>query len=67
MFFMLSLLYFDLKEVFILVLVLFILIYRPLIDSKKLIKKGVIKKNEAWKLVIGYGHIKWFKELYLRK
>ncbi len=64
-FLMLSLLHFDFKEGFIVALALFIFLYRPLLDSSKLINKGVMERAEIWKLVIGYGHIKWFKELYL--
>jgi hypothetical protein len=64
---MLSLLHFNFMEGFIIALVLFIFLYRPLLDSKKLINKGVMKRAEIWKLVVGYGHIKWFKELYLER
>jgi hypothetical protein len=66
-FLMLSLLHFNFKEGFIVTLALFIFLYRPLLDSKKLFNKGVMKRAEIWKLVIGYGHIKWFKELYLER
>lgn len=55
------------KIAFVISLLFFALIYRPIIDGNRLSKKGVMKKNEIWKLLIGYGHIKWFKELYLEK
>jgi hypothetical protein len=55
------------NEIFVILLILYALIYRPIIDGNRLIKKGVIKKNEFWKLFIGYAHIKWFSELYLKK
>ena len=62
---MFSLLYFQLDVIFIVVLAIFVFLYRPVLDSRKLIKKGVMDRSDIWKLVVGYGPIKWFKELYL--
>ena len=55
------------KNTFVITLLFFALIYRPLLDGNRLIKKGVIKKNEIWKLFVFYGHIKWFRKLYFDK
>ena len=46
-------------------LLVYCLIYRPILDSYRLIQKGVIQKKDTWKMFVVFGHIKWFKELYL--
>lgn len=46
---------------------IYLFVYRTILDSYRLIQKGVIRKNEAWKMVFGFGHIRWFKELYLER
>jgi len=46
-------------------LLVYCLIYRPILDSYRLIQKGVIQKKDIWKMFVVFGHIKWFKELYL--
>jgi hypothetical protein len=57
----------EYKNTFVISLLFFALVYRPLLDGNRLIKKGVIKKREIWKLFVFYGHIKWFRELYFEK
>jgi hypothetical protein len=57
----------DQSKLFVIFLLFYAIIYRPFIDGYKLLRKKKITKKELWKLVIGYGHIKWFKDLYLKK
>jgi len=45
----------------------YILIYRGITDSFRLIQKGTIRNKDIWKMFVGFGHIAWFKELYLEK
>lgn len=59
--------FYDLNMIFVITLVFYAFVYRPIIDGNRLIKKGLIEKREIWKLLIFYGHIKYFKELYLEK
>jgi hypothetical protein len=56
----------DLKLYFVVSLLIFVFVYRPFLDSYKLIKRKIISKRDIWKLVLGYGQIKWFRELYLK-
>ncbi len=44
----------------------YLIIYRGILDSWRLIQKGTIRKNDIWKMFVG-GHVYWFKELYLIK
>ncbi len=44
----------------------YLIIYRGILDSYRLILKGVIARNDIWKMFVG-GHVYWFKELYLKK
>jgi len=52
---------------FAILMVLWALIYRPITDGTRLIKKGIIQKSEFWKLFIPFRRNEWFKELYFRK
>jgi hypothetical protein len=47
-----------------LLILLWAIIYRPIVDGIRLIKKGIINKNEFVKLFIPVWRRKWFKELY---
>ncbi len=67
LFLMITLLYLGLNRWFFISLLVFAFVYRPLLDGGRLIRKGVIKRNDRWKLFLGYGQVKWFKELYLKK
>ena len=53
--------------IFFIFLLFYALIYRPILDGIRLMKKGLLKKNEFWKLFVGYAHIRWFRKLYLEK
>jgi hypothetical protein len=64
---MITLQYLGLNRWFFLSLLIFAFVYRPLLDAGRLIRKGVIGRNDIWKLFVGYGHVRWFKELYLEK
>ena len=57
----------NLTWIFIIFLAFYVLIYRTIIDSEKLILKGVITKKNRWRLLIPFWHIKYFDELYLKK
>jgi hypothetical protein len=50
---------------FVVCLFLYALIFRPIVDSNRLIKKEVIRKKDIWKLFVPfYGRIIFFRELY---
>ena len=49
----------------VVLLLIYGVIYRPLVDGVRLIQKGVIRKSEIWKLFVPFFyHGKWFKQLY---
>ncbi len=50
---------------FVIAILIYALIYRPIIDGLRLISKQVITKRQFWKLFIPFWHAKWMKELYL--
>ena len=50
---------------FVIAILIYALIYRPIIDGLRLISKQVITKRQSWKLFIPFWHIKWMKDLYL--
>ena len=52
---------------FVILLLFYALVYRPIIDGYRLIEKGVISKKGFWELFIPFWSIKWFKELYFLK
>ena len=54
---------------FLISILSYALIYRPFLDGNRLYQKGLIKKNEIWKIYIPFNSIKFknFKELYLKK
>jgi len=52
---------------FAILMVLWALIYRPITDGIRLIEKGIIQKNEIWKLFIPFWRNNWFRELYFKK
>ncbi|MEI8113496.1 MAG: hypothetical protein WCI54_07700 [Bacteroidia bacterium] len=43
----------------------YIFIYRGITDSLRLLQKGTIRNKDIWKMFVGFGHITWFKQLYL--
>ncbi len=49
----------------LILLIIYCLVYRPILDSYRLIRKDVIRKKDIWKIFLGYGYVKWFRELYL--
>jgi hypothetical protein len=56
------------EPLFIISLLAYGLIYRPITDGIKLKRKGLIKdRKDYWKLFIWWAQLKWFKELYLKK
>jgi len=53
------------SNVFVLLLFLYIFIYRTYLDGYKLTKKNIITKREIWKLIIPGRRLQYVKELYL--
>jgi len=49
---------------FSVVLLVWALIYRPVVDGIRLIELGFIKKTDFWKTFIPFYKIKWFSKLY---
>ncbi len=57
----------NMTKEFVILLLFYALIYRPLTDGCKLFLTEVVKKNEFWKMFIPfYLSTKYFKELYLK-
>jgi hypothetical protein len=54
------------KGLFMVFLLIYAIIYRPLTDGYRLLTKGVINRKKLWIMFTGYGNIKYFKELYLQ-
>jgi hypothetical protein len=50
---------------FVVLLGLYLLIYRTITDSVRLISKNIISKKDFWKLLLPGSHFKYFRELYL--
>jgi len=63
--FMFYLLYNENSVGFGISILIYALIYRPIIDGLRLVSKKIITKRESWKLFIPFRHVKWMKELYL--
>jgi hypothetical protein len=53
------------SNVFVLLLFLYIFVYRTYLDGYKLTKKNIIAKREIWKLIIPGRRLQYVKELYL--
>lgn len=45
----------------------YIIVYRTFVDGLRLAEKGVLAKNEIWKMIKPGMRGKYFKELYLEK
>lgn len=48
-------------------LLIYVFIYRNLLDAWRLLAKGLILKNEAWKIAIPGMRGKYLRQLYLEK
>ncbi|MCM4160135.1 hypothetical protein FHG64_09910 [Antarcticibacterium flavum] len=48
-------------------LLLYVLLYRTWLDGQRLIDKGLINKQERWKVITHGLRAKYFRELYLDK
>ena len=53
-------------SLFIILLLVYVLIYRTYTDGKRLLEKDLITKKEIWKLLIPETRIEYFNELYLK-
>jgi hypothetical protein len=51
----------------ILLLIGYVLIYRTYIDGQRLMDKGLINKEDRWKVITHGLRAKYFRELYLDK
>ncbi len=54
-------------SVALILLMLYVLVYRTWIDGTRLYSKGLISKQEIWKVSYNGSRINYFKELYLQK
>lgn len=52
--------------VFLILIIAYLLIYRTWTDGSRLVSKGIISKQERWKMMLPGMHMKHFTELYLR-
>jgi|WetSurSiteA1Bulk_404760.scaffolds.fasta_scaffold01010_7 hypothetical protein len=61
----LALLLFEgMKVEFVIGILVYASVYRPVTDGFRLLAKGKIQKDEFWKLFIPFWSIQWFKSLY---
>lgn len=51
---------------FLILFLIYATIYRTYTDSKRLIDKKIISKNDFWKLLIPGTRIEYFRELYIK-
>lgn len=49
---------------FIISLLLYVFVYRTLVDGKRLVSKKIIPNNDIWKLLIPGTRFEYFKALY---
>lgn len=52
------------SELFVILLLSYILVYRTFTDGLRLFQKNVIKKGDIWKTVLMGYHFKYFREIY---
>lgn len=57
----------DLKETFIISLLIYALIYRPFIDGSRLLYLGLVQREDFYKLFIPFYSSKYFYELYFKR
>ena len=50
---------------FVLSLVVYFFLFRPVTDYYRLLNKGIIKVNDFWKCFSPFLQMQYFKELYL--
>lgn len=51
---------------FVAYLLLYLFVFRTILDGNRLVEKGVISKAERWKLIIPFWRYQYFEELYFR-
>lgn len=53
-------------DVFVLSLLAYVLVYRPVIDGFRLVELGLINKTKSWKLFIPFYSMRHFHDLYFK-
>lgn len=53
--------------ILITILLIYVLFYRTFLDGQRLIVKGLIKKEDRWKVITHGLRSKYFRELYLER
>jgi len=62
---MIILAYYELQNnCWVIFLLVYVIVYRPLLDGMRLVKLNLINKSEVWKLLIPFYRIRFFKQLY---
>jgi hypothetical protein len=59
-------LYSDHMTLFVWGILIYVLIYRPFTDGFRLISRGIIRKDELWKVFIPLYKLKWQWYCYFR-
>lgn len=54
------------STLFVILLMSYALLYRPIVDGLRLVNKGLIGKEDIWKMIKPVKHIEYFNELYLK-
>jgi len=52
--------------VFLILIIAYLLIYRTWTDGSRLASKGIISRQDRWKMMLPGMHMKHFTELYLK-
>lgn len=53
------------NDIFMVLFFFYVFIYRNITDYYRLLNKNVIEKGQFWDLIMPFGTIRYFRELYL--
>ncbi|MEJ2585415.1 MAG: hypothetical protein P8Z38_10360 [Robiginitalea sp.] len=51
---------------FLVLIIAYLLLYRTWTDGSRLVSKGIIPREDRWKMMLPGMHMKHFRELYLK-
>ncbi|WP_346237314.1 hypothetical protein ABDK00_011210 [Niabella insulamsoli] len=52
---------------FVVSMLIYAMIYRPIVDGVRLIHLGLLKRSEIWKMFIPFYPVGYIKELYFKR
>tara|TARA_R110002020_G_scaffold387546_1_gene598301 strand:+ start:106534 stop:106785 length:252 start_codon:yes stop_codon:yes gene_type:complete len=51
---------------FITLIVIYALVYRPLLDAQRLVAKKIITQKESWRMLVPGFRLEYFREIYIK-